>query len=126
MSLSDVIDYFSTETFDPNGSYTVTRVPVRVVDSHGRLTAPSGTTTFGITGGIQPTNGRDLDILVESGVTSESRKLYSNTQLQTRVPGREPDKVTIDNESWTVYTCTRWQGFDETIFICLIARDEQS
>ena len=124
--LSDVVNWFSTETFDPNGSYVVTRVPTKVYDSNGRQTAASGVTTFSITGGIQPTNGRDLAILVESGVTSESRKIFTNTQLQTRVPGREPDKLTIDGEFWTVFNCVRWQGFDETIYECLLARDEQS
>lgn len=126
MSLSDVVDYFSTESFDPNGAYLVTRVPARAYDTNGRLLPASGTITFPITGGIQPTTGRDLDILAEAGVTSESRKIFTNTQLQSRVPGREPDKLTIDGEFWTVYNCVRWQGFDETIYECLIARDEQS
>ena len=121
--LSSVIDYFSTEGYDPNGAYIVTRTTENSY-VHGRALAGT-VTTFPITGGVQPTNGRDLLILAEAGVTSESRKIFTNTQLQSRIPGREPDSLSIDGEVWTVFNCVRWQGFDETIFECLIARNEQ-
>ncbi len=116
--LTDVIAYFQT------GQYTVTRQAAGTT-TLGRYT-PGTTTTSTITAGIQPTNGRDLQILVEAGITSESRKVYTDAALLTRRPGSEPDVISIDGEDWVVHNSVRWEGFGETIYISLVARKELS
>lgn len=122
MSLIDVIYSFATGSAEPtSGKYTVTRTPVATYVL-GRLTSGGSPTTFLITAGIQPTNGRDLKLLEEAGITSESRKVYTDAALLTRTPGQEPDEITIDGEQWTAHNMTRWEGFGDVIYITLVAR----
>lgn len=123
MSFLDIIEHFSTGATEPTPyKYTVTRYAARTYGSDGKLVAIGAPTTELITAGIQPMNGRDLQVLVEIAQTSEGRKVYTEVPLQTRRPGQEPDEITIAGEPWVVYTCVVWEGFGEVVYESLVAR----
>jgi hypothetical protein len=122
VSLIDVIASFATGDNEPTpGKYKVTRQTAATVDSAGY--AVDGTpSTLLVTACVQPTNGRDLRVLLEAGITEESKVLWTETPVQTRRPGQEPDVVTIDGEDWVVHQSRRWEAWDEVFYRSLIAR----
>jgi hypothetical protein len=125
MSLIDVIYSFATGSAEPVPlKYAVARQAVGTT-TLGRYT-PGATTTSLITACIQPTNGRDLQVLLEAGITEESKKVFTDSPLLTRRPGAEPDVLTIDGESWVVHNVSRWEAFGETFWISLVARKSLS
>lgn len=120
--LSDVIEYFSTNENESSGMYTVNRYAARAYDAKGRIAAVSAPVTLQISASIQPTNGRDLQVLQEADITSESRKVITNTLLFTTRPGQEPDEIIIDGEVWVAQIATRWQAFGENFYETLCSR----
>lgn len=115
MSLLDVIGDFAT------GDYLVTRT---AKGNHvaGRY-VPGATSTFVVRQAcVQPSTGRDLKVLVEAGVTTEARVIFSDVELHTRTPSTDPDQVTIDGEQWAVFHVKAWQTPDERFWRALIAR----
>ncbi len=115
MSLNGVIARFATAT-----SYTVTRVAAGSTTA-GRYTAGASSSVT-IVGSVQPVTGRLLKVLAEGQRADEARVLYTTTQLFTRTPTNEPDRVTIDSELWEVFRVDRWQHFGETHYIVMLSR----
>jgi hypothetical protein len=117
VSLNDVISDFAT------GTYTVTRTAAGAY-TRGRYTAGSST-TFVLDACVQPLQGRELDSLQEGELTEEIRVIYSATELKTRTPDYEPDRISIDGESWTVIRVQRWQHWGEDHWRVFAAREKR-
>jgi hypothetical protein len=102
------------------GTYTVTRT---VAGSYvqGRY-VPGGTTTLNVDASVQPITGRDLLALPEGQRTEEMRVVFAKTELRTRGPSNDPDRLTIDGEAWEVRNVERWQGLAETHYRAVVAR----
>lgn len=121
MSFLDVIAEFATEGDEPGGEYLVERSGPTTYGNDGReIDGP--TTTFTIVACVQPTTGRDLRVLVEAGITTESKVIYTESELRTRQNGGEPDVVTIRGERYAVYNAKTWDTPEETYYRCLVAR----
>lgn len=108
MALQDVINAAGFKT----GDYTVTRV---VAGSYvSGLYVPGGTSTLSIEASIQPATGRDLQVLPEGQHGQETKVVYTTTELRTRRTTHDPDKITIDGETWECVTDERWEAFGGT------------
>lgn len=117
MSLRDAISSVGIKT----GDYTVTRTAVGSYNGSG-IYVPGATSTFTISASIQPTSGRDLLALPEGQRTQENRTVYTETELKTRTPTTDPDKISIDGETWEVKTATRHYGHGGVHTVAIIAR----
>jgi hypothetical protein len=114
MALVGVIASFAT------GQYTVTRTEAGTYTA-GRYT-PGPTSTFMIDASIQPASGRDLQVLAEGEHATEVRVVYTTTELRTRAPAHDPDRITIDGEQWEVSKFERWEAFGNTHWRGMAAR----
>lgn len=96
------------------GTYTVTR---RAAATYvlGNPVA-GGTSTFTVQASVQPANGRDLLRLPEGRRSTESRVLYTTTQLLVGAQGaaNESDLVAIDGKTWEVQLVETWSPFPLT------------
>ena len=101
MDLSGVITSLAT------GTYTVTRCTA-VAYTDGRLGAPT-TSTFTITGCVQPLGGRELQRLPEGLREAELLQIFTPTELRTAAPGLLADSVAINGGNWEVQSVERWQ-----------------
>ncbi len=100
---------------------------------HGRYT-DGPTSTFTISAGVEPTDGRTLQDLPEGRRGDEILTVYVDVDLVAERSGIAPDVVmytgsdpdTISlmglNEPWTVIKVKTWQGFGETHREAQIAR----
>lgn len=118
MDIAGLIASFAT------GTYTVTRRgPSEVV--RGRVQEPSSS-TFTIVAAISPASGRDLERLPEGRMDSETRTLFTATEL--RVGGQDQpyqaDLVTVDGVQWEVQHAETWThpGGATKGYKCLIQR----
>lgn len=111
------------------GLLTVTRTtePSPSYDSDGYKVAGT-TSTIPIIAQVYPTNGRDLKILADQGITSESRALLTATKLFTRDNGFAPDQVAgvdLDDDGvpWIVCNWQQYTAPDSDVFYrVLVAR----
>lgn len=103
------------------GTYTVTR---QRAGAHvkGRYT-PGATSAVQIVASIQPVTGRTLQDLPEGQRGEETRVVFTETEIRSRAPGVEPDRITIDGESWTCIRSERWQGLGGTHWRAYFQRD---
>jgi len=101
MDLTDVIATFATST------YTVTRRSASAYGSDGRLDAPT-TSTFTTTACVQPVTGRELERLSEGMQTVEILSMWTPTELKTQAASQDPDRVSIDGDTWEVQKVERW------------------
>jgi hypothetical protein len=115
MALIDAIASLSTP-----GPYTVTRTAAGSY-TNGRYTE-GAESTFTIIASIQPVTGRDLADLPEGQNGDEVRQVFTITELLTRVPGQEPDIITLDGEDFYVYRVKRWQGLGEVYWQAWVSR----
>jgi hypothetical protein len=114
------------------GALTVTR---RATGSpayaNGYPAADGSPTTISIIAHVVPTGGRDLKILADQGITSESRTLRTSTKLIPRNATTEPDRVTgvdldtdTDGGSWVVQNAAKHVAPDGDVFyVCVVTRD---
>jgi hypothetical protein len=122
VSLLDVIADFATGGDESTPfKYTLTRTSAGTYDANGKLVAGTPTTSL-ITASVQPTNGRDLRVLLEAGITEESKVVYTEGPLLTRRPGQEPDVLTIRGEPWVCHQSQEWEFDDEIFYRSLVAR----
>jgi hypothetical protein len=115
VALRGVIESLST------GTYEVRRTVAGTYDLNGRYTT-GAPTTIQITASVQPDSGRTLQDLPEGQRGDEIRKIHTRTELVTRAPGREPDLVTIDGETWYCIRVQRWQAFGDVHWKAYVAR----
>jgi hypothetical protein len=115
VSLLNVISHFAT------GVYDLTRTTASAYDANGKLVASNSVVTQ-VEAGVQPTNGRDLKVLLEAGITSESRAVWTAEPLLSRRPGQEPDVLTIEGDAWVCHQSQTWTKRGETIYRTLVAR----
>lgn len=108
MSLADSITSLAS------GTYTVTRT-AQGTRSNGRYT-PGSTSTFSIVASVQPMRGRDLRVLAEGQHAEDTRVIYTSTELRVMSPTNDPDRVSIDGESYELFRCERWDAFGETYY----------
>jgi hypothetical protein len=114
MSLRDAIDVFKT------GDYIVRRT---VEGSYTKgIYTPGGVAEFPVAASAQPTAGRDLQVLREAQHGEEIKVLFTRTELRTREPGQEPDRVVIKGEEWEVKSAVEWDAFGESHWIITVAR----
>lgn len=78
--------------------------------------------TFAIVASIQPVRGRELADLPEGQRGDEIKVVYTTTEVQTRMPGFEPDVITIDGEPWTLIRSERWESFGSVHWRAYCAR----
>ncbi len=116
MSVIDSILSLSTP-----GPYTVTRT-VAGTYTKGRYNDTLDTSTFTIIASIQPVTGRDLSDLPEGSNGDEVRVVWTTTELITRMPGQEPDVITLDGEPYYAYKSKRWQGLGTTHWQAWVSR----
>lgn len=102
MSLRSVIGVFAT------GNYQVTRRAAGTM-LFGRY-LPGSAITIDISASVQPVTGRQLRTLPEGQSASETRVIYTTTELKTRTPTTEPDRIRINGEAWDVINVEVWDG----------------
>lgn len=121
MDIAALISSFS------NGTFTVTRT-ARGDTVRGRIGAGT-TSSVSITAAWHPVlsraamGGKNLMRLPEGRRTTESRVLYTTTQLYAGGEGEdyEADKVSIDSRSWEVSSVEAWaDGSSSRIGYCCI------
>lgn len=93
------------------GSYTVTRAAIGEWGDDGKWVRPAPT-TFSIEADEQPDSGRTDNDQPQGQETTETRTLYTDTELFTSLPspptdgdtgvGREADLVLIEGQMWVV------------------------
>lgn len=116
MSVQDAITAVGIKT----GDYTVTRT---VAGSYaGGLYTPGSTSSFSIEASVQPVTGRDLKVLPEGHHSEEMVKIFTKTELKTRSPGFDPDKVAIGGETYEVKNVQAWTAFGGKHYEVLAAR----
>lgn len=107
-------------------------IPITVTDggigvhtiSDTTTTKRQNRTTFAIVASVQPVTGRMLMDLPESQRADETRVVYTETELRTRMNGNDPDVVTLDAEPWTVVKVERFDAFGGTHYRAYVARTE--
>lgn len=121
MSLTALIGRFKT------GTYTRTRTAAGSYDTHGVYTAGSAATSS-VDASIQPSHGRDLQVLPEGRRGDEIRTVYCMTELRTTSPAGAADKLTVDGETWEVIHVFPWASLRPalTYYRALIARTTPS
>jgi hypothetical protein len=98
-----VIDSMAT------GTYAVTRRTDGTYDSNGKFV--SGTmSSFDIRAVVQPASGRDLAVAVDVERYTDTRTVYTRTELKCRGPGFESDTVSIDGEGFLVINSKKHEG----------------
>lgn len=120
MDLSALVLAFAT------GTYTVTRRGPATTVVHGLLT-PATATTLSIVASVSPLTGRDLERLPELRYDSETRALFTVTELSPGGQGAtyQADMVTIDGEDWEVVHVETWKhpsGVNATCYRCIVQR----
>lgn len=125
MDVADLIASFSTPGSAGLGQYNVTRT-VASMFTNG-IASPGSTSTFVVTGSVQPASGRDLYRLPELRRSLETRVLYTSTLLQVGQEGgaNEADKVEIEGALWEVQQANTWlQGAIDyaTYYRCILQR----
>lgn len=101
-----------------NGTLTVTRRAAATTDGNGRVVA-GATTTFTLTGSMQPLSGRELRALPESRQADETRVLYTTTELRT---GANADRLSDGTDTWEVYQVERWDAFGSVHYRAYVSR----
>lgn len=103
------------------GTYTVTR---RAAGAYvdGRY-QPGATSTVEIVASVQPVTGRTLQDLPEGQRGEETRVVYTETEIRSHGPGIEPDRITLDGETWICIRSERWQGLGGTHWRAYFQRD---
>lgn len=115
MSLRDAITSLKT-----GATYQVTRKAASTyVD--GKAVA-GASTTFEIVASIQPVSGREILQFAESERTREMRAVYTETELFTRSSTNEPDKVSINGETFEVMRVEFWEAFGGVHSRAFVAR----
>lgn len=114
MSVTGAIGSFAT------GTYTLVRSSVGTY-TRGRYGAGASVSST-ITACVQPITGRDLQALPEGQRADETRVIYTTTELRTRHPSSDPDRVIIDSEAWEVFRVQRWEAFGTTHFRAFASR----
>lgn len=68
--------------------------------------------TFEADYSVQPLTGREMQLLPEDRRTTQSYRLYGDTKLYTVDvnTGTNADRVTIDGETYEVFSCAPWQN----------------
>lgn len=113
MDLAALINSFAT------GTYAVTR---RAGGSYVRGIATDGSSTsLTIRASVQPATGRDLVRLPEGRRSTETRVIYTVTQLYADGPTYQADRVTIDGSVWEVQHVETWAqpGAQGTGYRCI-------
>jgi hypothetical protein len=121
--LTRVIGKFSTVGTGENGAYQVTRITAALPGSDGRIIQPTSE-TFPIIASEQPVTGRDLQILPEGYMASESKNLFTTTALRTvnQDGAGSADYVTIDQHAYIAINVKRWSAFRGLHYIVLVSR----
>ncbi len=114
MSLTGVIGRMST------GSYTVTRRVAATYDTSGVRVA-GASSTLSITASVQNISGRDLKSLPEGQHADDMRVLFTTTELRTRTPAYDADRVAIDGEAFEVVK-VRKASIRATFYRCYLSR----
>jgi hypothetical protein len=122
--LENIADFATGDGEATPGQYQLVRTTASAYDANGKPVAGASTTSL-VTACVQPTSGRGLRILLEAGVTEESREVWTEGPLLTRRPGQEPDVMMIDGEAWVCHHSKRWEYDGEVFYVSLVARRSQ-
>jgi len=101
-------DFAATLLADYGQSYSVTRRGAATLVKG--ISHPGPTTTHAIVASVQPASGRDLLRLPEGRRTTETRMLYTITELLTGGEANEADLVTVDGALWEVQHVETFPG----------------
>ncbi len=72
---------------------------------------------------IQPVTGDDLKTLPEGQHADAVRVLFTETELNTRESGFEPDQVGVDGLLWEVISVEKWTATEwGTHYRCMISK----
>jgi len=105
------------------GTYTVTRTADDTM-THGRATAGSSS-TLTIKASVQPAKGDDLLLLAEGRRATETRVVYTTTELGVGIGPNKADRLSIDGVDWQVQHVESWRPDPLTpapYFRCLVQR----
>jgi len=110
MATSRIVSRFQT------GNYAVTRHSAGAyVD--GRWAAAAAT-NLNVAGVVQPVTGKDLQLLPEGTAISDSRKVWTTTEL---LPS---DAITIGGKVYNVISVMPWEGRNgDDHFECIVAKE---
>lgn len=78
---------------------------------------------FMLQASVQPMDGRTLSADEDSDRTSDDKLCLVVEELFTRKPGREPDSIEVDGESYTVVDSEKWDHWGGRHYECTISRD---
>ena len=123
MGLLDSITAFLTDTV------TVTRTPAGVYSGGLWVPNTAGQTTFKISVCIQPATGmqrvvggKDMLFEVDVEITRDVRQIFTQTELKARSPAWDPDLITYDGSTWTVFRVEPWTYDGQTFWRCVMTR----
>lgn len=121
MSLLESIDAFITDV-----------VPVqRFVQGSfvSGIYVPAAPTTLNVPVAIEPATGmqrvvggRDMRSTEQNEFTSDVRQFFTRTKMFPRTNTNDPDVITYDGSSWTVFRVEPWTIDGETFYRCTMTR----
>lgn len=110
------------------GTYVVTRRSGGTWSS-GKWT-PGAPSTFNLRASIQPATGmqrvvggKDMRTEVDGQHVDDVRIVFTERELYVRRNDREPDKVTFDGDTWTVFRIEPWDHSGVKYWRAVITRD---
>lgn len=98
---------------------------------NGYPVAPASTSTFAIVAQVVPVSGRDLRVLTDQAIVTESRSLLTGTELVGLNKTKDPDKLTgvdldpaDDGAVWVVIKSEHFDAPDgERHYHAIVAKD---
>ncbi len=106
-------------------SYNVTRRTKGALGSNGVYSAGTQT-TVAITASIQPVSGDELKSLPEGQHLQSVRVVYTTTELKASSSTHDPDRFTLDGDTYEVFKLEKHSAWGGTHYRAYIARMETS
>ncbi len=113
------------------GTYTVTRRAKGDMVS-GKYVPNPTTSTFSVVAVVQPATdlqrvvgGADMRSYVENQRMDDVMMMHVVTKLWARTTTHDPDVVTIDDDSWTVFRVEPWNFYGDLFYMVVLTRQTQ-
>lgn len=105
-----------------SASYSVTR---KTKGTSALGVVSGGTTsTVTITAAIQPVTGDDLKSLPEGQHIESTRVVFTESELKASSSTHDPDRFTLDGDTWEVVRVEKWSAWGGTHYRAFISRME--
>jgi YbbR domain-containing protein len=104
-------------------AYTVTRVAAGAYDANGNwVPSVADPTEIAITASVQPLTARERQLLPENIRSKDTRKVYTQTELQSgsSSTGQSADEIEIDSEDYVVNSVETWPA-EPPFYVAVVA-----